>query len=181
MNQKIISISLLIILTVGTSGCQNRNGNKDMKKHDIANLPDDLSGKDTYANPVDNKTYQTEGEWKEYSPEEKRVDEGNVKTKQIILLTNENDIDSRISVESLAEFIKNAEDIIYKGYNKSDKKGELLVQFNINETGIPKISISLKDDVDEEITTQVDKRLKEIKGYATKQDSILFQLHISIN
>ena len=50
MNQKIISISLLIILTLGMSGCHNRNGNKDMKKHDIANSPDDLSGKDTYVN-----------------------------------------------------------------------------------------------------------------------------------
>ena len=71
--------------------------------------------------------------------------------------------------------------IIYEEFNKSDKKGELLIQFNINDTGIPKVSISLKDDVDEKITSQVDQRLKEIKGYSTKQDSVLFQLHITIN
>lgn len=166
---------------MGMSACQNRDGNQDMKNNNLTNSPDDLSGKDTYVNPVDNKTYQTEGEWKEYTPEGKRIGQGNVQTKQIILLTNENDIESRISVERLAEFIKNAEGIIYQEFNESDKKGELLIQFNINDTGIPKVSISLKDDVDEEITAQVDERLKEITGYATNQDSVLFQLHISIN
>ncbi len=164
---------------MATSACQNRN--QDMKTENITSSPDDLSGKSTYVNPVDNMTYQTDGEWKEYSPEEKRVNQGHVQTEKIILLTNENDIEPRISVESLAEFIKNAENIIYEKYKKVDKKGELLVQFNINETGVQKVSVAIKNDVDEEITTQVEEKLKEIKGYATKRDSVLFQLHITIN
>lgn len=177
MNTKITSISLSIILFLGINACQNKDGNKN----NITNSPDDLSGKNTYVNPVDNKTYQTKGGWKEYKSDEKRTNRGNVETKQIILLTNENDIESRISVKNLADFIKEAENIIHQEFNKSDKKGELLIQFNINETGIPKVSISIKDDVDEKITTLVGKRLKKLKGYATKKDSVLFQLHTSIN
>ena len=179
MNSKTISISLLFVLIMATSACQNSN--QETKKENTSSSPDELSGKDTYVNPVDNNIYQTEGEWIEYLPEEKRVDQGIVQTKQIILLTNENDIEPRISVENLAEFIKNAEDIIFEEYKKSDKKGELLFQFNINDTGIPKVLISIKDDVDKEVTSQVAKKLEEIKGYATKQDSVVFQLHISIN
>ena len=96
-------------------------------------------------------------------------------------MTNENEIEPLISIKSLADFIKRAEGIIYEEFENSDKVGELLIQFTLNDTGIPIVAISIKDDVDHEKTTQIDEKLQAIRGFETKKDSVLFQLQIGIN
>ena len=70
LNSRIIIYLLSLFLVMGA--CQNKGKEKHTK---TTNDPKELSGKDTYVNPVDGQTYHTEGEWKEHLPEEQRVND----------------------------------------------------------------------------------------------------------
>ncbi|NOQ72720.1 MAG: hypothetical protein GQ574_11990 [Crocinitomix sp.] len=174
----ILSLSIIATFTA----CQQVDNDQNMEKKTIAtDNPDSLDDKNTYLNPVDSNIYFTEGEWETYAPEVPKINKGIVQTKQIILLLDDAQMEARISIDTLAEFIKVAEEIIYTEFEDSDKVGELLIQFTLHETGIPGVAISLTDDVDRDKTSEINNKLKAIRGFETKKDSVPFQLHIGIN
>ena len=95
------TITLVTLLILFLFACdQSSKKNQPIKSTDVSTNPDDLSGKKAYVNPTDGKTYASEAEWKTYEAENKKIDTGNVKVKQVILLTNQNDIPARISIEN---------------------------------------------------------------------------------
>ncbi|MFT5823992.1 MAG: hypothetical protein ACI8ZM_005258 [Crocinitomix sp.] len=177
------ALSILSLSIIGTfTSCQQVDNDQNMEKETTAtNNPDSLDDKNAYLNPVDSNIYISEGEWETYAPEVPRTNDGNVQTKQIILLLDDAQMEARISIETLAEFIKVAEEIIYTEFENSDKIGELLIQFTLNETGIPGVATSLTDGVDRDKTSEINNKLKAIRGFETKKDSVPFQLHIGIN
>ncbi len=173
-------IALIIILLLVS--CNNNSIKKNsIKSSDISTSPDEISGKKVYVNPADGKTYESENEWKTYSPQNKKIDTGNVKIKQIILLTNQNEISNRISVERLTEFIEKTEVIVKESMTKSHKKGELLVQITLSNYKAPKVNISAKDDVDGEKVSSIYYKIEKLKNYTTQKDSVTFQTHYTIN
>lgn len=84
-----------------------------------------------YENPVDKKTYQTSGQFKKYQPATPRDVRGQrVTTEEVILLTGEPDLESRVKVEDLTAFIKTAEARAYPELAKNKTAMVALVQFN---------------------------------------------------
>jgi len=176
------TITLVTLLILFLFACsQSSKKNQPIKSTDVSTNPDDLSGKKTYVNPADGKTYASEAEWKTYEAENKKIDTGNVKVKQVILLTNQNDIPARISIEKLAEFIKKTEVIVKEAMEESDKKGEILVQITLSDSKAPKVDVSARDAVDGEKVKFIYSEIEKLADYTTQQDSVIFQTHYTIN
>jgi len=84
-----------------------------------------------YDNPLDNKTYETSGEFKTYQPASPKDTRGQrVTTAGVTLLTGEPELKSRVKVEELAAFIKEAEVRAYSELEKNKSPMSALVQFN---------------------------------------------------
>ena len=143
--------------------------------------PGNIEGKSTYENPADDKVYKTEGEWKKYTPETPGEKGGPVELKQIILLTSDAEMEKAIDVNHLSDFIKQAEHLIEKEMNNTDKIGEMLIQITLDKEGVSAVQISLAEDVDKEKVQTVYDDLLKISGYSTQQDSVVFQLHYTMN
>ena len=67
--------------------------------------------KSVYQNPVDGKDYVAEGGWQEYKPNTKKAksDGGPVVVDEIVLLTDQSKLKTYISVEVLANYVKEIE------------------------------------------------------------------------
>jgi len=90
-----------------------------------------VAAQSRYENPVDNKTYETAGQFKTYQPavpRDTRV--GRVTTKNVTLLTGEPEIKVRVKVGDLVAYIKAAEVRAYAELAKNKTAMAALVQFN---------------------------------------------------
>lgn len=85
---------------------------------------------DRYDNPVDGMTYRTEGEFRTYEPEVRRIDPGRVQNDGIVLLTGENEIGARTTVDDLVAFLEAAEKIAREALAANAGAGVVLIQFN---------------------------------------------------
>ena len=88
-------------------------------------------GQARYDDPVDHRSYVTEGEFKTYKPKTERDTTGQpVVTNGIRLLTGEPDLKQRVRVEELASFIRSAENKAYPILAKNNAPALVLVQFD---------------------------------------------------
>lgn len=88
-------------------------------------------GEDRYDNPVDHRSYVTDGEFKTYTSGKPRDTTGQrVVTNGIRLLTGDADLKQRVRVEDMASFIKSAEAKAYPILGKNKTPALVLVQFN---------------------------------------------------
>ncbi|OQP53422.1 hypothetical protein A4H97_23530 [Niastella yeongjuensis] len=178
------SLALATILVILTS-CKENKSTKETEstKQIIAtDNPDSLIGKKAYVNPVDNKTYQTEGEFKEYHPDEYKKYDGPVQPLQIILLTDQNKIPAMINIDTLADFIKGADDVVIKQLAAVKDTGEILVQFTLFANKKAGIRMSYKGNLKTKDLTLVSNKLEAYGSrIRTKNDSCILQGLYGIN
>jgi hypothetical protein len=176
MKQKSFILSILIALLISCSE------NKPANQNTATNDPDSLTGKSTYVNPVDNKAYTTEGEFKEYKPEGGVVPvEGPVQP-QIILLTDQDRIARSIDIEKLGYFIKGTNELVIKQLNEVKEKGKIIIQFTLYANKKATIGISYNGDIKTKDLTEVSKKVEQYSSsIRTQQDTCIFQCVYSIN
>jgi hypothetical protein len=171
----LVSVTLLTILS---SYSENKPANQQLATND----PDSLTGKSTYVNPVDNKTYTTEGEFKEYQPERGVIPVDGPVQPQIILLTDQEAIAGMIDIEKLANFIKGANEIVIKQLHTVKEKGQLIVQYTLHADKKAKFVISYNGDFKRKDLTEVSNKIEQYSNTITTQkDSCVFQCVYRIN
>jgi hypothetical protein len=164
------------------SSCSENKNNKSTKQINATDNPDSLKGKNIYVNPVDNKTYETEGEFEEYHPDELKKYEGSVQPLNIVLLTDQNKIPLMIPIDTLAEFIKGADAIVMKQLASVKEKGQILVQFTLFANKKAKIGMSYKGDLKTKDLSAVSNKLEKYSSaIRTKYDSCVYQSIYGIN
>jgi len=143
--------------------------------------PDELEGRKAYANSVDGNTY--ESEWKKYTPEGgvKKTGEPN-SLKEIVLLTAQNDVHQRIEMDTLAQYIRESENIVLNQLTGTKDTGEVLVQFALLAKARPSVKMSYRGELDQNLLNRIRLKLEESAGwYRTIQDSCVYQLHFLVN
>lgn len=175
-----MKLALIIILFAIISSCTN-NRTKETKT--ITEVADSLDGKDGYLNPVDNKIYIAERGFKEYNPEDGvRKYEGRVQPINIVLLTDQNELEKVITVQELSDFIGGADSIMMKELANVKDSGQILFQYSLYADKKAKIDLSFKGVFKNEDLNRV---FQEIELYSdeirTERDSFLFQCIYAVN
>ncbi len=136
-------------------------------------------GEDRYDNPVDHRSYVTDGEFKKYTPEKPRDTTGQrVVTNSIRLLTGDADLKQRVRVEDLASFIKSAQDKAYPILGKNKTPALVLVQFNC-EPNRCEVEMASQGDPPKPILQELYDAMKSLPPLKT-QGEVIFQLEINV-
>lgn len=90
----------------------------------------------TYENPVDGKEYTAE--WKTYEPETPKNDfDSRVSIENVVLLTSQDDLAKRVTIESLGTYIEQLEaDLLELATDYSDH-GKVWLQVDIGQEELP--------------------------------------------
>jgi len=142
----------------------------------------DVSPDDEYHNPIDKKTYVAQGGWKTYQPEVPRPDDPGkkVKSKQLRLLTSQDDIAVRTTVEALVDFVKEAERLAEECLGKSEKQFKLLVEFKCTPDG-HEVSLAHQGDAPQELLQKYHDALSAAKKLPVRSGEVSFQMEMSVS
>lgn len=145
----------------------------------IGMSPGTAFAEDKYYNPVDNRTYVTSGEFKKYTPDKPRDTTGQrVVTNNIRLLTGDQELRERVSVEDLAAYIKAIEAKAYPILGKSKTPAVVLIQFNCAPKSL-EVGIASQGDPQKAILQELYDAMKSLPPLKT-QGEVIFQLEIKI-
>lgn len=134
---------------------------------------------DRYDNPVDKRSYITDGEFKTYKPELPRDNAGQpVVTNGIRFLTGEPDLKQRVRVEDLVSFIKAAEERAYPILAKSKTHALVLLQFNC-QPNQHEVKIATQGNPQESILQNLYEAMKAIAPLKTKGE-VVFQVELNV-
>lgn len=137
-------------------------------------------GEARYDNPVDHRTYITEGEFKTYKPETERDTTGQpVVTNGIRLLTGEPDLKQRVRVEDLASFIKSAENRAYPILAKNNAPALVLVQFDCQPNRF-EVKIASQGNPQESILQALHETMTSLSPLQTRGE-VIFQVELNIH
>ena len=132
-----------------------------------------------YDNPVDGRSYVTEGEFKTYTPEKPRdTTWQKVVTNSIHLLTGEPDLKKRVRVEDLASFIKSAETKAYPILAKNQTPALILLQFD-SQPNEHDVKIASQGNPQESILQELYDAMKELTPLRTTGE-VMFQVEIHV-
>ena len=137
-----------------------------------------------YHNPIDGKTYIAPGGWKTYHPQsgaKAEPAEGKVKLDHVRLMTSEDEVASRASIEDLAKFIKQAERIASETFGKSNKRLKLLVEFTCSPSGHELQITHQPEDADKELLQAFHKALSKMDKLAVKTGKLVFQVQWTVS
>jgi len=176
---RLLACCLVFSLALVISCSENRAS----KQNSVTNNPDSLIGKKTYVNPVDGKSYTTDGEYKEYTPE------GGVKTKSgpvqplnVVLLTEQSKIPAIISIDELAEFIKGVDSVVIKQLSDVKDTGQIILQFTLFSDKKAKVAISYQGSIKTEHLNELSKKIEVFSfNIRTQKDSCVFQSVYGLN
>lgn len=132
-----------------------------------------------YDNPVDGRSYMTEGQFRTYKPEKPRDTTGQkVVTNSIHLLTGDPELRVRISVDDLASFIKSAEARAYPILAKNETPALILLQFNCQPSG-HEVKIASQGSPKEAILRALYDAMKSMPPLRTKGE-VIFQIELNV-
>lgn len=137
-----------------------------------------------YLNPIDGKTYVAPGGWRTYQPQpgvKREPADEKVKLEHVRLLTPEDEIASRTSIEDLAKFIKRAEQIASKVFGKSDKRLKLLVEFTCSPSGHELQIAHQPEDVNKGLLQAFHNALTKMDKLRVKNGKLVFQAQWTVS
>lgn len=145
---------------------------------------DEFPSKNAYQNPIDNKIYKTDGEFKTYRNGEEvyMISKGNKETKleKGIFLSSDGELKENYSPEEINNIIGITNKIFENLFKNSDKSGKIMIQFELGrEKNL--IEFAVRDDVDLEIMKEFEKKINNENYPKARKNSIKFQLIYKIN
>ena len=141
-------------------------------------IPATIQAQGEYVNPVDKLTYPTSGEFKTYQPAKPREQTGRVVTDQIILLTGEDDIKDRTTVEDLTAFLKKAEAEADRELERNKLPAVVLLQFNCLP-GRCELKIASQGNAEQAILQRVYDSVSRLSPLKVSGD-VRFQLQLRV-
>jgi hypothetical protein len=138
----------------------------------------------SYFNPIDGLVYQSEVCWNRYKPtgQEVKKQHGIVDVKEIVLLTSQNVLDTRIGLEPLAAYTEAIEEIVRDHFAVlTEGSGhDLLVQFEVLPDSVVDVKIALRPRIIKGRIQDLYNRFRDLPPPQVKNGPIKFQISFSI-
>lgn len=137
-------------------------------------------GEESFENPVDGRKYNTDGEFKTYEPKNPRdINQEKITTKNVRLLTGEQELKDRIQIEDLAQFIKAAEKAAFISLAKNKAPALVLLQFNCQPNGHT-VQIASQGDTQQAVLQELYDKTKTLAPLKTTGE-VIFQVEFNVN
>lgn len=137
-------------------------------------------GESSYGNPVDGRTYLTNGEFKTYNPEGQNVAKNEkVTISNVRLLTGEPDLKERVLVEELDSFIKSAENEAHAILAKNIAPARVLLQFNC-QPNHHVVQIASQGSAQEAVLHELYDKTKALTPLKTSGE-VIFQVEFNVS
>ncbi len=138
-----------------------------------------LAQTSTYENPVDGKEYTAD--WETYEPETPKNDfDARVAIENVRLLTSQEDLAKRITVESLATYIESLEADLLGLAVGSDDSGKVLLQVELGPEQAPVHQLAYEGSVSTDLLQAYYERISERKEVPTVLGVVSFQLFMVV-
>jgi len=133
----------------------------------------------TYQNPIDNKTYKTNGEFKTYlnGKEVDSLSKGIKETKleKVVFLSGDKELKENSSIEDIKLLTNKTNTIFNELFKDSKKPGKIMIQFELLKEK-NEIKFAVQDDLDLAIMKEFEKRVLNEKYPNSKKNPIKLQL-----
>jgi len=137
-----------------------------------------------YYNPIEQRTYTTDGEFKKYKggKEVKSFDKGQKETSldQIVFLSSDADMKESSSVDDLTDIVNRTNSIFERLFKDSESPGYIMIQFDLKKKK-NEIQFAVRDDIDLDIMAEFEKAVNKEKYPKSKNKPIKFQLIYKVN
>jgi len=137
-----------------------------------------------YENPVDGLTYHSEEGWETYSPEGPRADEsgGPVDVKQVILLTSQGDLETRVGTQPLTAYIEAIRGAVQDHFAAlaQGPGQELHLQFEVQPEGAVDLKMASQPGIADEILQGLYSDLLRLRTPEVNRGPIAFQIVFAI-
>ncbi len=174
-----------VLITVGCIDNQSPNPVTEIAESNQPQATEDVpavSENERYDNPVDKKTYVAPGGWKEYQPNVPRMAEesARIHNNGVRLLTAQNEIAERTSVESLAAFIKRAETSAQTALVDVTEKATIVAQFACSP-GTHQVQLAHQGNVTQNQLQSFYDSLLTVEPMPVTSGEVSFQLTIQVD
>lgn len=176
MNTQTLILTFFFCLLAIIS-CSQVKSKKDKK---VVGSSDNLEGKSHYANPIDQKIYSTEGEFKNYNPE-KKIKKTATDLDHVVLLNGDDEMNESVDIEDLASVIEDIKTMFQKHFSESMGSGRIMIQVNIFKEKKTEFQYATQENIDLEIMTAFEKEMRKLKTINSKKHEIIFQLIFRVN
>ncbi|TPD66862.1 hypothetical protein [Flavobacterium microcysteis] len=163
---------------------ENHNYILNFLKSNLKLLWLDEAPKLEYHNPIDNKTYTSEGGFKSYrnGQEITSTPMGTKETalEKVVLLSSDLEFKENSSVEDVGLIIDQTKTIFEELFKNSDESGKIMIQFELKKDN-NEIEFAVKDAIDMTIMKEFEKKINNTKFPNSKKDPIKLQLIFKVN
>lgn len=137
-----------------------------------------------YYNPIEQKVYSTEGEFKKYQngKEIKKNGKGVKENalEQLVFLSSDAELKKSTSLEDLKDIIDKTNKIFEELFRASEKSGKIMIQFELKKDENI-IRFAVRGDLDLDIMAEFEKRINNEEYPKSKDKPVKLQLVYKVN
>ena len=134
-----------------------------------------------YHNPVDGKNY--EADWKAYKPQTPQTKTPKyplVVNSGIRLLTQQSVFHENTTVKELTDYILKIHGNLGDVRKEHEQTGQILLEVELSKSKKPTFSLLHQGDLDQDFLQKFHDKLKGMKEYQSKKETIKFQIEFEI-
>ncbi|WP_320052489.1 hypothetical protein [uncultured Acetobacteroides sp.] len=146
----------------------------------------DTLSRDKYYNPIENRTYRTEGSFKRYRngvevDTIQRSLKKETKLERVILLSSNEELNESISIEEFKTIKDKIDKIFIDLFGESKQSGKIMIQFELKKDIDNVIRFSIRDNLDLNIMRKFEKRVLSERFPKSNKYTIKFQFIYKVN
>ncbi len=136
-----------------------------------------------YHNPVDGKTYVTNGQWQYYQPQNPQpiAQDSVVVLDQVRLLTDQNTVAANLSTEQLSQYIKDITTAVTGVAGETLTPYQLMIQFELSPSDTPKLQLAYQGGADNTVLQKVYDATLNVAAPSPMTQVLSFQVMFKVN
>ena len=144
---------------------------------------DNTQDNSQYQNPVDGKTYVTNGQWQDYQPQNPQpvAQDSKVVLDHVRLLTDQNTVAANLSTEQLSQYIKDVTAAVTGATEETSAPFQLMLQFELSPSDTPKLQLADRGGADNTVLRKVYDAALAVTAPSPSAQALSFQVMFNVN
>jgi hypothetical protein len=144
---------------------------------------DSTQNNSQYQNPVDGKTYATNGQWQDYQPQNPQPvsQDSKVVLDNVRLLTDQTTVAANLSTEQLSQYIKDVTAAVTGATEGTSAPFQLILQLELSPSDTPKLQLADQGGADNTVLQKVYDATLAVTAPSPSAQALSFQVMFNVN
>lgn len=144
---------------------------------------DNTQDNNQYLNPIDGKTYVTNGQWQDYQPQNPQpvAQDSKVVLDHVRLLTDQNTMSANLSTERLSQYIKDVATAVTEAVGETLTPFQIMLQFELSPSDTPKLQLADQGGADNSVLQKVYDATLAVTAPSPSAQALSFQVMFNVN